>query len=69
MENYFSSFRLFACLPTLELTTFEQEVCSTKMCYGNKLSSEKNDSKKRKVAALSSAVHIKKERCVSSVAG
>ena len=31
MDNYFTSFRLFVCLPILKLTTFEQEVCSTKI--------------------------------------
>ena len=35
MDSYFASFRLFVCLPTLDLTTFEQEVCSTKLCYAN----------------------------------
>ena len=33
MDNYFTSFRLFICLLTLELTTLEQEVCSTKIGY------------------------------------
>ena len=37
MDNYFISFRLFVCLPTLELITFEQEVCSTKIGYANTL--------------------------------
>ena len=27
MDNYFTSCRLFVCLPTLELTTFEQDIC------------------------------------------
>ena len=62
-------FAFFLCLPTLELTIFEQEVSSTKTCYANTLSSEENDSKKRKMAALSSAVHIKEKRCVSCMAG
>ena len=35
MDNYFTSFHLFVCLPTLELTTFEQDVCSTKIVYAN----------------------------------
>ena len=35
MDNYFTSFHLFVCLLTLELTTFEQEVCSTKIVYAN----------------------------------
>ena len=32
MDIYFTSFRL---LPTLELTTFEQQLCSTKIGYAN----------------------------------
>ena len=47
MDNYFTSFRLFVCLPTLELTTFEQEVCSIKIGYVNTLSSGTNSCKKR----------------------
>ena len=35
MDNYFTSFRLFVCLPTLELTMCEQVVCSTKIGYAN----------------------------------
>ena len=37
LDNYFTSFRLFVCWPTLELTTFEQEVFSTKIGYPNTL--------------------------------
>ena len=33
LDNYFTSFRVFICLPTLELTTIEQGVCSTKTGY------------------------------------
>ena len=36
-DNYFTSFCLFVCLPTLELTTFKQEVCSSKIGYTNTL--------------------------------
>ena len=39
MDNYFISFRLFVCLPTLELTISEQDACSTKIGYANRLSS------------------------------
>ena len=39
MDAYFTSFRLFVCFPTLELTTFKQELCSTKIVYTNTLSS------------------------------
>ena len=63
MDNYLTSFRLFVCLPTLELTTFEQEVCSTKTVYANILSLERN--KKRNVATLNSAGRIKQKGCVA----
>ena len=69
MDNYFASFRIFICLPTLELTTFEQEVCSTKIGYANTLSSGTNSCKKRNVATLNSAAHIKQKRFVTCVAG
>ena len=48
MDNYFTSFRLFVCLPSLELIIFEQEVCSTKIGYANTLSSGRNSCKKNK---------------------
>ena len=69
MDNYFTSFRLFVCLPTLELTTFEQEVCSTKIGYANTLSSGTNSYKKRNAATLNTAEHIKQKRYVICVAG
>ena len=69
MDNYFTSFRLFVCLPTLELTTFKQEVCSTKIGYANTLSSGTNSCKKRNVTALNSTAHIKQKCYVASVAG
>ena len=65
MDNYFTSFRLFVCLPTLELTTCEQVVCSTKIDYANTLSSGVNSCKQRNVATLNSAAHIKQKRCVT----
>ena len=65
----FISFRRFVCLPTLELTTFKQEVCSTKINYANTLSSETNSCKKRNVGTLDSAAHIMHKRCVTFVAG
>ena len=45
-DNYFKSSRLFASLPTLELTTFKQEVCSTKLGYENTLLWGTNSCKK-----------------------
>ena len=68
-DNYFTSFRLFVWLPTLELTTFKEEVCSTKIGYANTLSSGTNSCKKRNVATLNSAAHIKQKRFVTCVAG
>ena len=67
--NFFTSFGLFVCLPTLELTTFEQEVGSTKIGYANALSSGTNCCKKRKVATLNSAAHIKQKCCATCAAG
>ena len=52
---------LFVCFPTLELTTFEQHLCSTKLVYANALSLGKNSCKKRKVATLNSAHQAKKQ--------
>ena len=69
MANYFTSFRLFVCLATLELTKCEQVVCSTKIGYANTLSSGTNSCKKRNVATLNSAAHIKQKRCETCVAG
>ena len=69
VDNFFSSFRLFACLPTLELTTFEQEMCSTKIGYANTLSSGRNSYKKRNVTTLNSAAHIRQKCCGACVSG
>ena len=45
------------CLPTLELTTFEQQVCSTKISYTNALLL---GAKKRNVNTLDRAYQVKK---------
>ena len=50
----------FFCLPTLELTTFEQQVCSTKIGYANALFLTTNSCKKRIVNNLDSAHQAKK---------
>ena len=55
---------LFVCLSILELTTFEQQVYSTKIGYVNALSLGKNSCKERNVATLNSAAHIKQKRAV-----
>ena len=69
MDNYLTFFCLFVCLPTLELTIFKQEVCSTKISYANTLSSRTKSCEKRNVATLNSAAHVKQKRCVTCVAG
>ena len=69
MDIYFTSSRLFVCLPTLESTTFEQEVCSTKMGYENTLSSGTSSCKKRNAATLNSAAHVEEKHRLTYVAG
>ena len=69
MANYFTSFRLFVSLPTLELTICEQVVCSTKIGYANTPSLGINSCKRWNVATLKSAVHSKQKRCVTCRAG
>ena len=51
---------LFVCLPSLELTTFEQQVCSKKVGDTNALSLGTNSCKKRNVVTLNSAHQVKK---------
>ena len=52
---------IFVCLPVLELTTFEQTVCPTKVGYTNALSLGTNIcKKKRNVATLNSTHQAKK---------
>ena len=58
MDNYFT---FFVCLPTFELTTFKQHVCSTKICYTNALSLGTKSCKKRKLATLNKAHSVKKQ--------
>ena len=52
---------LFICLSTLKLTTLEQHLRSTKICYANALSLGTNGCKKRNVATLNSANQAKKQ--------
>ena len=56
----FTISHLFVCLPSLELTTFEEHVCSTKLGYRNALSLGTNNRKKKNVATLNSAHQAKK---------
>ena len=50
---------IFVYLPSLEFTTFEQQVWSTKMGYGNALSLAINSWKKRNVAVLTAQLKQK----------
>ena len=52
--------RAFVCLPTLESTPFEQQVCSTKIGYTNALLLGTNIRKKRNVDTFDSAHQAKK---------
>ena len=52
---------LSVCLPTLKLTTFEQQVCSIKMDYANAPSLGGTAEKKKKVTALNSVSKAKKQ--------
>ena len=56
MNNNFTS---FCQLTLLELRTFEQHVCSTKICYANVLSLETNSCEKRNFATLDSVDQAK----------
>ena len=55
--------------PTLELTEFEQHMCSTKSGYSNALSLGTNSRKKRNLAALSSAHQAKKSSANLTMVG
>ena len=68
-DNYFTYFRLFICLPTLELATFKQDVCSTKIVSAKTLSTGANNCKKRNVITFNSAARIKQKHCETCVAG
>ena len=57
-DNYFTSFRLFVGLPTLELKTLNQEVCSKNRLRKYTIIGDKQLQKKRNVATLNSAAHI-----------
>ena len=50
---------IFVYLPSLEFTTFEQQVWSTKIGYGNALSLAINSWKKRNVAVLTAQLKQK----------
>ena len=58
MDDYSN---LFVCSLTLELTTFVQQICSTKIGYTNAIPLETNSCKKRKAATLNSAHQAEKQ--------
>ena len=58
---------LLVCLPTLELTTFEQHVCSTKKGYANALSLRTNSCKKKKRTWPLWTAHIKQKSSVTLI--
>ena len=57
-DNYFT---FFVCFPTLEITTFEQQVCSAKIGYANAVSLGTSSCKKKKKATLNSTHRAKKQ--------
>ena len=59
----------FVCLPTLELTTFEQQVCSTKIGYANELLFGTNSRKKKKCGRFGERTSSKKSSATLTVVG
>ena len=59
----------FVCLPTLESTTFEQQVCSAKIGYANALLLGTHSRKKRYADTLDSAHQAKKNSATLTVVG
>ena len=57
MDN---NFTLFLCLPTLELTTFEQQLYPIKSGHAYPLSMGTNNSKDRNVTTLNNTHQAKK---------
>ena len=60
---------VFVCLPTLESTTFEQQVCSETIGYANALLLGTNSRKKRNVDTLDRAHQAKKNSATLTVVG
>ena len=56
----FTISHLFVCLPSLELTTFEEHVCSTKLGYRNALSLGTNNRKKKECGHFEQCTPSKK---------
>ena len=52
---------LFVCLPTLELTTFEQQVCSTRIGYANGLLLRTQSTKKWNMVSFNSTHQAEKQ--------
>ena len=57
----------FVCLPTLELITFEQQVCSTKIGYTNALSLGRNSRKKKECDHFEQRTSSKKSSATLTV--
>ena len=60
---------LFICLPTLELTTFEQQVCSPKIGYTNALELGTNSRKKKECDHFEQSTSSKKGSATLTVIG
>ena len=60
MNNYITS---FLCLPTLELTTFEQQVCSIKTGYVIVLSWGTNSHKRKECDHIEQWTSSKRKQC------
>ena len=69
VDNYFTSFRLFACLPTLELANIRARgVLNKNRLHKYTIIMEKQ-LQKRSVISLNRAAHIKEKHCVTCLTG
>ena len=69
VDNYFTSFRLFACLPTLELANIRARgVLNKNRLHKYTIIMEKQ-LQKRNVISLNRAAHIKEKHCVTCLTG
>ena len=59
----------FICLPTLELTTFEQQVCTTKIGYANALLLGTDSRKKKECRHFGQRTSSKKSTATFKVVG
>ena len=62
--SWITVLHLFVCFPTLELTTFEQQVCSTKIGYANAVAFGTNSCKKKECDHIEQrSAHLAKMQC------